>query len=86
MHRPCLGNARECEVDDGKEKKNSSDCLVPTHFRRMRNVERVMCRWLCSQREGTLVKNEKKKGILSPQRRKRGSKLGEGYGLLAGNN
>jgi hypothetical protein len=42
MHHRCLCDAREREVDDGKEKKDSSDCLVPTHFRRMRDVEKMM--------------------------------------------
>jgi hypothetical protein len=43
MHRR-LCNAREREVDDGKKKKDSSDCLVPTNFRKMRNVEKMV--WL----------------------------------------
>jgi hypothetical protein len=27
------GRKRECDVDDGKDKKGSSDYLVPSHFR-----------------------------------------------------
>jgi len=50
MHRRCLSKAREREADDGKAKKDLSDCLVSTHFCTMRNVEKdVVVRWMNSQ-------------------------------------
>jgi hypothetical protein len=69
-----LCKAREHEVDDGKDKKNSSGCLVPApHFRGWCNVDKMTFVGRVAEKVSVQL-SKQKEGIQLPGQMKEASK------------